>query len=240
MFCGASGKRSKEHIFARSWLAELDPRAGERLHRHIRGEQGKEFDQWWSHHEADLVVKSVCKKCNESWMDRLDKDAERLTTPIARGERTELATHADQALLLAWITKLALLFDYKQSRSTVPAEIPRRFKEVRKPPPHAWVWLACAVPLLPFHASGLTWTLGENDRSDVFMVVIRVNYLVAQFVLPLQGKTIHPVRPRFADAVLQLWPLTYERMTFPPRCLDPVEYVTLCSGFVKSYSERGI
>jgi hypothetical protein len=225
VFCGRMPV-TEEHIFSRRWLEKISqPGAGEPwIHRHRRGGDDG-FDKWWQHHEGDLVVRRVCERCNNGWMAELDSRAEWLTIPMARGEPVRLGTAKDVLLLGAWVTKLAMMFDFRQSPPVVHPDAHKAFYDARKPPRNAWIWLAASPPSHPLDASGLTWMLVEREQVIGYLVTIRANHLVAQFMLPRHRFVRSPERPEFSDATERLWPLTFTAITWPPKqVLNPIDF----------------
>jgi hypothetical protein len=235
IFCGAEDV-SEEHIFPRKWIAKLfDFPRGEKLrHRHLRttGSQVS-FDSWWQKTEADLVVQCVCGTCNSEWMNTLDLRTQEIVAPMVRGEPTEIRTLRDQLTLARWITKLAFMFDYKQDKSTIPRDVAERFYKTRLPPMSAYIWVAASPPLVPYHASGFTWTTeGRGDDSEFYLLTARVNDLVLQYLMPLVGE-VNPVRRRYRRAIRQVWPPTYKSLSWPPNeILSDVEYVGFSWTFI--------
>jgi hypothetical protein len=229
----------EEHIFSRKWLKRIWnlPKGHQLGHRHVRRDTAgqEEFDVIWSKQEASLVAYCVCAKCNSGWMNALDQHVYRIIDPLTRGENAEIKTLKDQTTLVHWAMKVALMFDWQQDASTVPAEIARNFHKDWTMPPDTYIWLARNIPFNRGHASGAFHTLARGDDPQVYLVTFRVDQMVVQVLLGI-GFEIRPVRPRHGDAVRQVWPLTYERIVWPPpRTLDEVEYVAFTQDFVRDY-----
>jgi hypothetical protein len=242
IFCGTENV-VPEHIFSRGWLRDLwQMPAGEQTpHRHTRGDDsGEVFDKWWENKEADITVLCVCDGCNSGWMNTLDRRVYRIINPMTRGEETRIKTLKDKMILVAWATKIAYMFDFKQESAVVPADAHARLYEHRLPPDRAWIWLASSPPAIKNHAAGLTWDMGTTEAREVYLAALRIDHLVVQFLLPLTQE-IRPHRPRYARAIRQLWPETFEVLLWPPEeIIDEFEYVRFLDSFVRAYTTRGI
>jgi hypothetical protein len=233
IFC-RTGEITEEHIFSRKWLKRLWnlPRGEQLGHQHARSdsEVGDKFDIRWSKQEADLVVYCICDRCNSEWMNVLDQRAQRIIDPMTQGQRTRLRTARDQLLLARWSLKIAFMFDYRQERPSIPQHFAQAFKERNAFPDYAYVWLAHNVPIVRGQANGVFHTLERNGNPDVYLVTFRVDQLVVQVVVGIAHE-VRADRTGHRDALRQVWPLTYETVTWPGRTMDEFEYVMFANRF---------
>lgn len=242
IFCGRLDV-VPEHIFSRAWLRDLwsVPSSERLLHRQVRGTADREdFDRWWDNKRADITVLCVCDQCNSGWMNTLDRRVYRIIEPMTRGERTRVTTLTEKMTLVAWATKVAYMFDFKQQSAVVPTKDHKLLFERFLPPARAWIWFACSPPVVTNQASGLTWDMGSDEAREVYLASFRVDHLVVQFLLPITQE-IRPQRPRYGRALRQLWPETFEVLPWPPeQVIDEFDYVPFLDGFAQAYIERGL
>jgi hypothetical protein len=195
------------------------------------------FESWWQKHEADLVVRCVCKKCNNEWMDQLDKQADRLITPVVQKQRVSLAGFTDQALLAAWVYKAAILGDQAKPGPGIPAADHRYFYDHWQPPRGCFIWVA-GLRELPGHYEA--WVTTKNLRGDTsdgrtdtgYYATMVVNHFVAQMVvLPFREIAI-PNRATNPQVLRQVWPPTYDTTQWPPpAALRRADLPTLAEAF---------
>jgi hypothetical protein len=220
IFCGST-PTSREHIFSRSWLARVMPSGAKFTHTQSHGLGDERFETWWEKHEADMVVRCVCERCNNEWMDTLDRQADRLVTPMVQRRRVSLVGFTDQALLAAWICKAAMLGDQAKPSPGVRPEDHRYFYEHWQPPQGWWIWVA-GVRELPgqyeawINTRNLKGRDSEGRIDDGYLATIVVNYFVAQAVVLHFRKITVPDREANKSLFRQVWPPTYETTEWPP------------------------
>lgn len=244
IFCGNSDI-APEHVFSRGWLRrlwDLPKKGAGLLHQHSRASTDpadETFDYWWKKNEADLVAHCVCGSCNSGWMNTLDRRVQRIIDPMTRGEPGVVRTLREKYLLAAWAMKIAFMYDWQQEMPTLPADLAREFFDGhREPPSCAWIWLARSVPIVGgenHQASGAHHSAGD----EFYLLTFRVDELIIQ-VLITPGVEVQPNRRRTGDAVIQLWPMTFETIQWPPkRTLNAVEYAAFTRSFLADYRRFG-
>jgi hypothetical protein len=139
MFCGSTtNKLSREHIFHESFGKHIPHSPSTRKTDSVRGKT-----------ERDLVMPigmfqmklgGVCKLCNESWMHRMDLDAEASILDLALGHRTFMRPNEIEAFSV-WATKVALL---RAKVNEIDGGDPdafllRQFHSDRLPPAHTQI-----------------------------------------------------------------------------------------------------
>lgn len=133
IFCGANGKLTREHVFAR-WLEALFPDLGDA--EYVRRTVTHASDDW---HEQpgrpfDLVVRNVCSSCNSGWMSELETAAQPILTPMLRDEARVLSG-VEQHTVATWAVKTMLTVQGTNigGQSFIPAAQFRWFYEHRTP-----------------------------------------------------------------------------------------------------------
>jgi hypothetical protein len=97
--------RTREHVFA-EWIArEFSHKDWRRTIYPDAGQMGIE-----SKNSIGLVLKKVCKRCNNGWMRKLESETKPIMLPLIHGKRTTLSLD-DQTLLARWLIKTASAYD---------------------------------------------------------------------------------------------------------------------------------
>jgi hypothetical protein len=98
------------------------------------------YDHSWTSDEAEVVVRAVCARCNNDWMNDLDQEVEPLIVPLIRNDVLPLSDE-ERTLLARWATKIGLLLEHTRSvsaltrrRALVPPEAHHEFRRTQLPP----------------------------------------------------------------------------------------------------------
>lgn len=86
----------------------------------------------------------VCPGCNNRWMSGLEQAVRSVLRPLVLGQPVHL-TIDDMAVLAAWATKTALVYEFVQPAAegtTASADDRHWFAAHRAPLPHSGVWLS--------------------------------------------------------------------------------------------------
>lgn len=164
IFCGGD-PLTREHIFP-WWVRRAVGGQGRAHHAMSAGEQywlehgcAPRYTRQWEDDELELTVRCVCEPCNNTWMNRLDEDAERHVTALASTEPLAIAD-AELAVVAAWATKVAMLLEHTRSpsaltrrRAFVPSSQHAELFRTREPPTAASLWVARVAPPWP----GVWW-----------------------------------------------------------------------------------
>jgi hypothetical protein len=104
VFCGSTQPLTREHVFGR-WVSkvglDLSP-----VRHHAGALNGLPRDMG-EQPPFRLQVKSFCAPCNNGWMSRLEKVAQRVLTPFILGNPGTIVGE-DQAVIAMWAQKTAL------------------------------------------------------------------------------------------------------------------------------------
>jgi len=143
LFCGStSAKRSREHVLRKAFKSKFPSAPSLSFAR-----------QWGSGVEVtevpitqfDLIVKDVCRECNQGWLNDLENLVEETIDDLIDGRRGRpLATAEIQSLGL-WAFVRSLLLTYLSPRGRVPREIFEQVYRERKVPPGCYVQLAAST-----------------------------------------------------------------------------------------------
>jgi hypothetical protein len=225
LFCGAT-PRTKTHALRKGWLETLFP-FGEPFESSIftahpiAGDKEHE----WRSEQFSLSPRIACTTCNSTWMDQVDRAAERVIDQMVRGNTVRIKRIQDFRATARWASQLALLLDQAQPEAIIPEELARDFYETREPLPGSFVWLARAEPELNVRGWMRSWLLDwiPNEtpiKPNGCLVTFRIVNLVLQTFIPLSDG----IRDRFVPvatgeslrATRQVWPTKYQPLSWPP------------------------
>ena len=145
IFCGPTARKiTEEHIWPK-WISKVLRQAGI-----------TKYDVFSSRHSPtkllsqktrrsnilDLTAKVICTKCNHEILGELENDfAKPILKPMIQGNTTRLSV-VDLAVLSAWIMKMAMVYEFTDSRAKFFSQVEREhFLEVLEPVPNTWIWL---------------------------------------------------------------------------------------------------
>lgn len=186
LFCGSTKPVTREHIFRSSWKKTLE--TGEDL-TSFPGVQRKfrrysQVDNSMLQDKAEdlfsVIVKRVCERCNNEWMNDLDSIVERwVFNPDDDDNR------CDPGEFRRWAIKVALLRAYYDNRFLVDsADPPRVFADDDMPEWHVFIGHTalpehrhslCGIGPVrlappggrPFGVTQVSWTLGHSLVTTV-------------------------------------------------------------------------
>lgn len=137
IFCGATGKLTREHVWPQ-WLGTVvTPKTGQ----HVFAEAGtttREFTQ----RDFEIQVKKVCEDCNGGWMSQMEAAVKPVLTPMIKGEHPVLVSAADQELLTAWATKTAMTMEFAPTAQRAIPQVHRDYiQQTHRAPPRVKAWI---------------------------------------------------------------------------------------------------
>lgn len=163
----------------------------------------------------NVVMKRVCKVCNEGWMEqRLESPCQKVLPAMLRGQQTILDRTA-QSVLASWAAKTAMVGRYAHMP---PGEIEPQWLDhmyrYHEPPPGWHVWLTgyAGTRYLLYDAKG-----GSLPGSRVKKVDgVVMSLLIGHVLLKVLGFPIglRPREPR-ADLLFRIWPVTEATHMWP-------------------------
>lgn len=117
------------------------------------------YTRHWDDDELELTVRCVCKQCNNTWMNRLDEEAERQVGALAAATPLTVVG-AELAVIATWATKIAMLLELTRRpsgltrrRALVPPSQHAELFQLKQPPASASLWVARVAPPWP----GVWW-----------------------------------------------------------------------------------
>lgn len=166
VFCGRAVTR--EHLFP-FWLRDAVGGAGAATHYRAAPAAAPppigaqlEYDHSLQAGDVDVVVRAVCARCNNTWMNELDHALEPLIVPLIRNQPQHIGED-DRTLLATWATKIAMLLEHTRAvsdltrrRPLVPPAAHHELYKLRLPPPFTRVWMLRVSPAV----IGAWWRTG--------------------------------------------------------------------------------
>jgi hypothetical protein len=189
-FCGSSGPLTKEDAWPR-WLNKAFPKPppGVALDISLDGEAITRASRRTVTGYNTARVPGFCRNCNNGWMSQLEHSAAPLLLPMIRGEHVTLDA-SEQALIAAWVTKTALVFDQRTNTRApfVSSDLTRSFAADRQPIQGSRVLLA--------RYAGTDWSLNHavaglpvvyrdgREKVVVAIVTLSLGELAMQLICP--------------------------------------------------------
>ncbi|BBZ34121.1 hypothetical protein [Mycolicibacterium confluentis] len=127
MFCGSDSPVTREHVFRSSWKKTLEtgeymtglPGVERKFQRFSQADGTMVYDR--SEDLFSVVVKRVCEKCNNEWMNDLDSIVEPWVFEPDNDDN-----RCDPRVFRRWAIKVALLRAYYDNRFLVHSDDPPR------------------------------------------------------------------------------------------------------------------
>jgi hypothetical protein len=233
-FCGNdAGKISGEHLIS-AWIGEL---LGEQNYtvRFIHPETGE--IKTWPAKSLDVEINAVCKRCNETWMSRIEEGAKYAFSHIIRDGSPVSLLSRGIATLAAFAFKSAVVATYinrKQEPFFTRAER-ERFRSSLEIPPNVQMWLA-GLPDISMTGTfighvfgidvprGTVWHGIEIDDFESYAFTYSAGHLVLQVLacrhgkISNRGKPLPVLQPNtgWNESVMQFWPNNGTPIRWPP------------------------
>jgi hypothetical protein len=181
----------------------------------------------WASRRPELIVRWVCKSCNNGWMSNLEGQVKPLLQPLLSGTDGSLDSGA-QSILAVWAVKTAMALeglDKPNARDYAQSER-EQLRRVNAIPRRTSVWLAVSVD-----ASYLLSTKTRHKRSadtdditgvsttmvfgHVALQVFTIR--VPSFVTARTEVTANVRAAPWSDLTLRVWPTQPASLVWPPR-----------------------
>ncbi len=149
VFCGATGQKSREHIYPR-WMKSVVPsQLATSEHFTIEYDQPnkeafiRQGKLWRPGRPIDQGLKIVCAACNNGWMSRLQKLAKPALEPLLSGKDTVASIIPVWRTVARWCAMSTVVYENADPRtaSSNPAER-NWIREFEGAPPNWRVWVA--------------------------------------------------------------------------------------------------
>jgi hypothetical protein len=192
IFCGSTPV-TREHVFPRWVVTELmkDPRGLPRWSSYVQGNGER---QWRTNKPLDIVAKTVCKRCNETWMSDIEKAAKVYLAPMLAGTEMVLDKNA-MAVISKWITLRALVAVSDFPRNEGADQSFHLFYEHKEPMPRWHVFASTYEGLIPADLEINRFTHLAFRRLGIPIKMFRPSILVNAVIGRLIFKAILCVYP---------------------------------------------
>jgi hypothetical protein len=243
--CGQEmrGDASREHILPR-WLHPHIELEGVSLqHRSVNEEESRLLR---SHDLENFVFKSICSRCNNGWMAKLEDDVKLALLPLIKGQRSAASLDKNEATVIArWAFKTAFMILPGQKTIPIPWH---QFKTWAK------AGAGAPDPAVIFALSdlqsrrGFGYVTESDDLADSVVhpvnvrVAICLGSLLLVVLLPMDKLGRTPGRGH--ELYRLLWPLDIEpvgvQLNVDPYSPRPYgELIKYLSGFAHAGVRRG-
>jgi hypothetical protein len=234
IFCGRRPV-TREHVFP-AWVSALGTQSGSVLHTLTRDNDTETY-RFPAEGRLQFKAKVVCRRCNNEWMNDLDRRVEPLLRPLAAGEARTFTEEKDVELIAAWGTKMAIMLDQLRGRSDltrkrglIPENLRQAFYVTKRPPPDVvHVWLACfdarPVQMVWWRTTPLV-IIPVDPRlyggPYAELVTFVVNWLVVQVLFaPAQPQfqklaSDRTWGPHTSPYISGVWPVAASQLDWPP------------------------
>jgi hypothetical protein len=229
------GSRSREHILPQ-WLHLYIEVPGVSLEHRAVNEEGVRLLR--SHDLKSFALNSICTRCNNGWMSKLEMEVKPILLPLIDGRRSAQSLSADERTVVArWAFKTAFIILSVQKTDPVPWNL---FED--------WAVAGAAIPdpAVIFALSDIQSTQGfgyvtESDDlkdSPVHPVNRRVSLCIRSLLLvvllPLDDKGRVPGKGHVLYQLL--WPPNTEAIHLPTEVGPEInrtygEFIKYLAGF---------
>lgn len=231
LFCGGSGKLTREHIIPREISARL------RIASPLTPAHGRPLQpapgaqRFHTSRDVDATITAICQHCNGTFFNALQDNARAFWHPAITGDGIELDGDLKKAVA-TWAYKTGLLFALSQSpRVQWDARIVQLCRDLRlvsRPPVGARVWLA-RYDLrddYPEHVATIRLAeltvrrLGVNYEGSQVLIIIGFMMLIVVF-WPSNSPDLIPSEDKAYPAThfMRAWPAYVGHQAWPPHHL---------------------
>ncbi len=216
---------SKEDIWPKWVLRLLKKSREERVQ--MRAQRYKEQPRQWPTKDSALKIGNVCQECNNGWMSRLEGSVKAILSPMIIGTSVVL-TVSQQERITAWLTKCAMMFDSMDKGDVFYDVLDRQhFKTNVAPYSDTAAWLghyAGSMGRAFADHRTLHTRLASGGSVKTHVLTMSIGQLVLQIVSVkrLEYFDLSPqidlqtIGPRLTDALIQMWPLNFRDVSWPP------------------------
>jgi len=214
LFCGRSGRMSREHLWPK-WAQEtLDARRRTQpIQNTLHDGDGPPY-RTWKQPAFSATLKRVCQQCNNGWMGDLEARVKPYARPMILGRSIALGLDAQKSLAL-WSYLKCLLFlavDEEQTLKRAMTKAYPAFYEMQTKgqlPPHCSVFVARHVGLRvgQYQHRLLAWPSGT---PAAFVQTLTIGELTVQSVKNyIRRAPLEMTRDaRVVGADRRIWPTT--------------------------------
>lgn len=229
------GLRSREHILPQ-WLHPYIEMPGVSLEHRAVNEEGARLLR--SHDLKSFALNSICTRCNNGWMSRLEMEVKPILLPLISGERSSQSLSADERTVLAcWAFKTAFMILSVQKTDSVPWNLFRDWAVAGAGAPNPAVIFALS-DIQSTKGFGYLTESDDLEDSPVHPVNLRVSLCIRSLLLvvllPLDNKGRVPGKGHVLYELL--WPLNTEPICMPTEVGPEIdrtygEFIKYLAGF---------
>lgn len=208
------GLRSREHILPQ-WLHPYIEMPGVSLEHRAVNEEGVRLLR--SHDLKSFALNSICTRCNNGWMSRLEMEVKPILLPLISGKRSAQSLSADERTVLArWAFKTTFMILSVQKADSVPWNLFEDWALAGAGAPHPAVIFALG-DIQSTQGFGYLTESDDLEDSPVNPVNLRVSLCITSLLLvvllPLDNKGRVPGKGHVLYELL--WPLNTEPISIP-------------------------
>jgi hypothetical protein len=229
IFCGGSGKKSKEHIWS-EWMHDYLPKMGDgyNLSEVHTSKWDEHLDSTKSKRQGHLYTKKlrvVCESCNSGWMSVLESKVKPILIPIFQNKTFEISNE-EKISLAKWIAMKAIVGENSVKNTHVTPFADRtKLKDLGEIPSYFCIyigvhsekfdsaWLRTSITL-SLSKSGPVPPLGNRNRNSQSIGMI-FGPLFA-FVLAIRHDNIDPATFIRFTKIRRIYPDGDLSISWPP------------------------
>ncbi|HEY5708972.1 MAG TPA: hypothetical protein VIS51_06220 [Solirubrobacterales bacterium] len=226
IFCGRTGKMSKEHLWPEWVRRTLKDDEMRRRIPHSIGHHDERPPKEWSAPAFTATIKGVCVPCNTGWMAQIEGIVKEFAEPLVKGEPRFLSKEA-QMFISAWsYMKILVLERVDRGRRILPKDRYQRVFNAAQVggmtvPSTATVFIAAHVGGLAgqYQHRGLAPRGHGASRPDLFVGTFTLRHLVVQVIDNLEndGPRLPGERePEVDGRDRSIWPPTRRNLRLLP------------------------
>lgn len=216
VFCGFDGRLDQEHVIA-DWVGQELAGGDVGRGRHRRTRAFGELEAKWRGRMHTSTVGTVCPDCNQHWMSDLETEVRPLLIPALHGFGVCYLAPG-MTTLATWATKTALVI--VSDASSMPPEPFTEFFNKPTPSTTTSVWIGAWHLGAQQHVRNRVFVNFHNDPTvtegySVSFTAGRAAFHVFHHWSGVPRQ--YGFEPPLTDALLKIWPLPSDPVSWPPR-----------------------
>jgi hypothetical protein len=174
----------------------------------------------WVSKRPELVTTSLCRRCNNEWLNQIETAARPHLEPMITGQPVVLDSDAQRAVAL-WAYKTALLMQLLRPADVrvIPNERYTALYAYGRPPTDAWIWLG-AVQGGPAMSEALTDTkmTSPSGATPAWFSAIALGSLLLACAgrLAMTDEPLRMSAKAEGSTLVPVWPASLHRVAWPP------------------------
>ncbi|EGR0802232.1 hypothetical protein EX462_11130 [Vibrio alginolyticus] len=173
----------------------------------------EKIDRLIPHSPFESTINSICKVCNESWMNDIENQVEECIVNLAYGRQFS-GTIQDSNSLALWASKTALVRALKDTGNRViPSDKYKWVEENLTPPADTYIWIFRAEPAPDnFYDRNLRFQIKDDDvyGQQTTFVLGELGIIILSFNRPMRKRDPQNIDSLLAPITdnchIRLWP----------------------------------